>query len=67
MDVSNMQSFIGSYGFPIVACCALFWQMVKSDERHKEEIEKLSGVVEQNNLVIQKLCERIDREDIEDV
>ena len=62
MDMSAMQTFIGSYGFPIVACAALFWQMIKSDERHEEEIAKLSGVVEQNNLVIQKLCDRLDRE-----
>lgn len=29
MDVNNVASLISSVGFPIVACIALFWYIVK--------------------------------------
>ena len=32
MDYANVVTFISSVGFPIVACCALFWQNTKMTE-----------------------------------
>lgn len=26
MDLNNIGNFIGSVGFPIFACCVMFWQ-----------------------------------------
>lgn len=48
--------------FPIVACGALFWKLNKDDTDHKEEVDKLSGVIQNNTNVITKLIERMERD-----
>lgn len=62
MDVNLLIQLVGSLGFPIVACGALFWRMVKSDEQHKEEMSKMSEVLNNNTNALVKLTERLDRE-----
>ena len=61
MDVNNMVQLIGSLGFPIVACGALFWRMIKSDEQHIEEMNKMSEAINNNTSALMKLTEKIDR------
>lgn len=61
MDVNTLIQLVGSLGFPIVACGALFWRMVKSDEQHKEEMNKMSEALNNNTAALVKLTEKIDR------
>ena len=63
MDVNILIQLVGSLGFPIVACGALFWRMVKSDEQHKEEMNKMSEALNNNTAALVKLTEKIDKED----
>lgn len=62
MDVNALIQLVGSLGFPIVACGALFWRMVKSDEQHKEEMNKISEALNNNTSALVKLTERLDKE-----
>lgn len=62
MDVNTLIQLVGSLGFPIVACGALFWRMVKSDEQHKEEMNKMSEALNNNTAALVKLTEKIDKE-----
>lgn len=62
MDVNALIQLVGSLGFPIVACVALFWRMVKSDEQHKEEMNKISEALNNNTSALVKLTERLDKE-----
>lgn len=62
MDVNSLIQLVGSLGFPIVACGALFWLMVKSDEQHKEEMNKMSEALNNNTSALVKLTERLDKE-----
>ena len=62
MDVNTLIQLIGSLGFPIVACGALFWYMVKSDDQHKEEMDKMSEALNNNTSALLKLTEKIDKE-----
>ena len=62
MDVNLLIQLVGSLGFPIVACGALFWRMVKSDEQHKEEMSKISEALNNNTNALVKLTEKLDRE-----
>lgn len=62
MDVNTIIQLVGSLGFPIVACGALFWRMVKSDEQHKEEMGKMSDALNNNTAALLKLAEKIDKE-----
>lgn len=63
MDINTLIQLVGSLGFPIVACGALFWRMVKSDEQHKEEMDKVSEALNNNTAALVKLTEKIDKED----
>lgn len=62
MDVNLLIQLVGSLGFPIVACSALFWNMVKSDEQHKEEMNKMSKALNNNTSALVKLTEKLEKE-----
>lgn len=62
MDLNTLVQLIGSLGFPIVMCGALFWKMNKSDEQHKEEMTKMSEALNNNTKAILKLTEKLERE-----
>lgn len=61
MDANILMELLGSYGFPIVCCGAMFWYMTQQDKRHKEEVDKLSEAINNNTLIITKLYEAITR------
>ena len=62
MDANTIIQLVGSLGFPIVMCGALFWRMVKSDEQHKEEMDKLSAALNNNTIAITNLSDKLDKE-----
>lgn len=62
VDANTIIQLVGSLGFPIVACVALFWFMIKSNEQHKEEMNKLSEALNNNTLAITKLSDKISQE-----
>lgn len=59
MDVTMVTQFIGSLGFPIVCCGALFWYLVKEKDAHQEEMEELRKSVEANTMAINSLCQHL--------
>ena len=59
MDVQVIGQLIASLGFPIVACCAMFWMVNKNEERHKDEIGNLRKTIEDNTSVLVSLKELI--------
>ena len=62
MDVNPLIQLVGSLGFPIVACVALFWSMVKSDEQHIEEMDKMSEALNNNTSALVRLTEKLEKE-----
>lgn len=62
MDANTIIQLVGSLGFPIVMCGALFWRMVKSDEQHKAEMDKLSEALNNNTIALTKLSDNLDKE-----
>lgn len=62
MDINAIIQLVGSLGFPIVACGALFWRMIKSDEQHKEEMNKMSEALNNNTSALVKLTEKLEKE-----
>lgn len=63
MDANTIIQLVGSLGFPIIMCGALFWRMVKSDEQHKVEMNKLSEALNNNTVAITKLSDKLDKEE----
>lgn len=59
MDVTMVTQLVGSLGFPIVCCGALFWYLVKEKDAHKEEMEELRKSVEANTTAIYALCQHL--------
>ena len=59
MDVTMVTQLIGSLGFPIVCCGALFWYLVKEKDAHKQEMEELRKSVEANTTAINLLCKHL--------
>lgn len=55
MDMTQITTLIGSLGFPIAACCYLFYYLNKERESHKEEINDLKGVINENNKILEAL------------
>jgi hypothetical protein len=60
MDVNTVGQLVGSLGFPIVACIALYLQINKSNETHKQEMDKLTEAVNNNTIAITKLITKIE-------
>lgn len=54
MDPSIIE-MIGTLGFPIVACGAMYVQLIKQSERHKEEMDKIREALENNTRAILEL------------
>lgn len=62
MDVYNViLQAVGSLGFPIVACAAMFWKVNEQDKAHKEQMDKLSEAVANNTKAIIALTEKLDK------
>lgn len=58
MDINSFVQFIQNVGFPIACCGALFWQMNKLNEQHKQEI---TTIMEQHKEEVASLREALDR------
>lgn len=62
MDVNAIIQLVGCLGFPIVCCGALFWRMIKSDEQHKQEMDKISDALNNNTVALTRLTDQLDKE-----
>ena len=74
MDANTLITLIGSLGFPIVACVACGWyckyqsdyyraEVKEIQAEHKEEISKVTEALNNNTLALQKLVDKLDKED----
>lgn len=55
MDVTQVMQAIGSLGFPIVACCALFYYLNKEQEAHKSEMQAVTEALNRNTDALLEL------------
>lgn len=62
MDVSGIIQVVGSLGFPIAACIAVFWYLMKESENHKTEVSKLTDALQNNTIALTKLCDELEKE-----
>ena len=59
MDAQIIGQLIASLGFPIVACCAMFWMVNKNEERHKDELDGMRKTIQENTNVLSSIKELI--------
>lgn len=61
MDVNALTTLVGSLGFPIVACGAMFYEMHQQSKRHAEEMEKVSDALNNNTLALTELKDKLNK------
>ena len=61
MEFQDILTAVSTVGFPIVAYGGLFWYINKSEQAHRDEVNKLSEAVNNNTVVMQKLLDRCER------
>ena len=52
MDANQIIQAVGSLGFPIVACFAMFYFLQKEQESHKAEMQKVTEALNGNTEVL---------------
>lgn len=66
MDVETILQMIGSVGFPIVACGALFYQMNKENEMHREEMNAFKDTINELRTAIVELTVKLTKDNKND-
>lgn len=61
MDANTLTTLVGSLGFPIVACGAMFYEMHQQNKRHEEEMEKVSDALNNNTLALTELKDKLNK------
>lgn len=59
MDANSIISLVGTLGFPIVMCGALFWYMIKQNEQHSTESREMRDAINELKLAIVELTDRL--------
>lgn len=62
MDVQVLINAIGSVGFPIVACCYMFWVHNESETRHSDERVKMTEALTSMNEMLRHISEILDKD-----
>lgn len=59
MDANSIISLVGTLGFPIVMCGALFWYMIKQNEQHTTESREMRDAINELKIAIVELTDRL--------
>lgn len=59
MGIESITTLVSSVGFPICCCLGLGWYVKYVTDTHKEEISTITTALNNNTLVLTKLCERM--------
>lgn len=60
--INDLSALISTLGFPIAMCLIMCYYINKINDAHKEETAKFAEALNNNTVVLQKLCDRLDSE-----
>lgn len=60
MDLQTITGLIGTLGFPITACIAMFWTLNKEREERMEEMKKFTEAINNNTMALESLKGKLD-------
>lgn len=60
--VNDLATLISTLGFPIAMCLIMCYYINKINDAHKEETDKFAEALNNNTVVLQKLCDKLDSE-----
>lgn len=58
--INDLSTLISTLGFPIGMCLIMCYYINKINEAHKDETGKFAEALNNNTLVLQKLCDKLD-------
>ncbi len=59
-EIDVITQLIGSFGFPIAACIALFYQMLQLQKSYKSDTDKFVEAINSNTNSLNLLQEKLD-------
>lgn len=70
----SVLDLLQNFAFPIVCCVAMGWYILRQTniyrddvkemrKEHREEISKMAEALDRNTDALQRLCERMDKEE----
>lgn len=60
--ITDLATLISTLGFPIGMCLIMCYYINKINDAHKEESDKFAEALNNNTVVLQKLCDKLDSE-----
>lgn len=60
--MNEVVTLITNVGFPIGLTLILLWYIYDSNNKHEEEMDKMSEALNNNTLALTKLIDRLERE-----
>lgn len=64
--IDSITTLVSTVGFPIGMCLIMCYYINKINDVHKEETDKFAEALNNNTIVLQKLCDKLDSEVNED-
>ena len=64
MDPASIGQLIGTYGFPIVACGALFWYIVKEQRETRKVLEDMKAIIENNTSITREFLQFVKQKEV---
>lgn len=58
-NLPTITNIIGQYGFPIVACGALFWYIVTEQRATRKVMEELKKTIEDNTKMVNEFFDLV--------
>lgn len=60
--INDLSTLISTLGFPIGMCLIMCYYINKINDAHKVESDKFAEALNNNTIVLQKLCDKLDSE-----
>lgn len=60
--INDLATAISTLGFPIGMCLIMCYYINKINDAHKVESDKFAEALNNNTVVLQKLCDKLDSE-----
>ena len=62
MDLTIVTNLISQIGFPIAISLVLMWYIMKLNENHSTEVKALTNALNNNTVILQRVCDKLDLE-----
>lgn len=59
MDMQSVVELVSNIGYPFAITLIMAWYIYYSEKNHREEVNKLSEVVQNNNVVLEKILTKL--------